>query len=463
MKSLTFKIFQHYFPRSFFGLAVAEIAVLITAFYFGAHLYIVSILHESPSTYLLFKGLVFAFIIFFALMAIGLYWHNEEGIFDQLFRITIGYLVGIVISIFFFELFPYISFEQGELLLVAVIGFTGILILRWLYYLLSGHEILKKRFIVLGAGVKASRLDELNLQESKIVGYIPESDQNHYCLANKKLLQYNKSLVEIAKEHQVSNIIIALDERRKRFPVEDLIECKMSGIRIMDFTEFYESHKEQININELTPSNIIFSHGFGTAVLSKHSKRLLDLSASSILLILTTPLILLTILAILIDSHARGPVIYRQTRVGKDEVPFDVLKFRTMSIDAEKDGKAVWAKNNDPRVTRVGRFLRKFRIDELPQLINVIRGEMSFVGPRPERPEFVERLSAQIPYYRLRHKIKPGITGWAQISYPYGSTDRDAIEKLQYDLYYIKNYSTLLDLNILFQTVHTVLWGRGAR
>ena len=462
VKSITFKIFQCYFPRSLFSLALAEIAILATAFYFGAHIYIASIPHELPSAYLFIKGLVFAFIIFFAMMAIGLYWHNEEGIFEKLFRITIGYLVGIIIFIFFFDLFPYVSFDKGEFALVAVMGFAGVLVFRWSYYLLSDHDILKQRFLVLGAGTKASRLAELNLHESKIVGYIPVSDQNHY-LANRKLLQYNKSLVEIAKEHQANNIIVALDERRKCFPVEDLIECKMSGIQIMDLTEFFESHKEQININELSPSSIIFSSGFRAAIIASYSKRLFDIGVSSLLLILTLPLMILTAIAISIDSHGRGSIIYRQTRVGKGEAPFEVLKFRTMNVDAEKDGKAIWAKNKDPRVTRVGRVLRKFRIDELPQLINVIRGEMSFVGPRPERPEFVQQLSTKIPYYRLRHKIKPGITGWAQISYPYGSSEEDATKKLQYDLYYIKNYSMLLDLNILFQTVHTVLWGRGAR
>jgi len=234
-------------------------------------------------------------------------------------------------------------------------------------------------------------------------------------------------------------------------------------MEILELPSFLERETGKVRLDVLNPSWIIFGEGFRNSLLQRALERSLDVVASAMLLILATPLMLLAIVAIKLEDGWRAPVIYRQARVGRNNETFNIVKFRSMRTDAEKPGEAVWATPDDPRVTRVGSVMRKTRIDELPQLFAVLRGDMSFVGPRPERPEFVARLEQQIPYYRERHTVKPGITGWAQLCYPYGASEKDALEKLQYDLYYVKNRSLLFDLAILIQTVEVVLWGKGAR
>lgn len=321
--------------------------------------------------------------------------------------------------------------------------------------------MLKRQVLVLGSGKQAQQLEKLNLQDVRLVGFLPVGGPE--LVDTSRILREVKPLCEVACEHRVDEVVVALDERRKNFPLDELLECKMRGIKVVDVVSFYEARTGQIKLSALNPSNLIFSDGFRKSLLISASKRLFDITISLLLLIFTFSIMVLAAIGIILESRWSDPIFYSQIRVGKDGKHFKVFKFRTMVIDAEKDGKPRWADKNDPRVTKIGRLLRKLRVDELPQLINVIRGEMSFVGPRPERPAFVEQLAGQVPYYLLRHKVKPGITGWAQIAYPYGSSVEDAVEKLQYDLYYIKNYSMLFDLYILFQTVHTVLWGRGAR
>jgi len=237
----------------------------------------------------------------------------------------------------------------------------------------------------------------------------------------------------------------------------------MAGIQIVDIVGFFERQTGRINIEALNPSSMVFADGIIQAVLKSYVHRFLDLIISLFVLILTLPLTLLAALFIWMESGLRGPILYKQTRVGRDGKLFRILKFRSMTVDAERYGGARWAVADDARITPVGNVLRKTRIDELPQLINVLKGDMSFVGPRPERPEFVDELVNEIPFYDLRHRVNPGITGWAQICYPYGASREDAKDKLEYDLYYIKNYSLFLDLMILIQTAQVILWGKGAR
>ena len=268
------------------------------------------------------------------------------------------------------------------------------------------------------------------------------------------------NLVDYARSLKVDQLVVALRERSEVFPLEQILDCKMAGIRVIDAASFFEQQTGKIKIDALSPSTIVFAEGFIQAVLRSYTHRAFDVVVSVGMLLVTWPIMLATAVAIWLEDGL--PVLYRQVRVGRDNRHFAILKFRSMSTDAERDGIR-WAVAGDSRVTRVGRFIRKTRIDELPQLINVIRGEMSFVGPRPERPEFVAELEKKIPYYRVRHRVNPGITGWAQICYPYGASDRDALEKLQFDLYYIKNYSLFLDLMILIQTAQVILWGKGAR
>jgi sugar transferase (PEP-CTERM system associated) len=254
-----------------------------------------------------------------------------------------------------------------------------------------------------------------------------------------------------------------MDDRRRGFPMHEFLECRLAGIDIIELPSFLERETGKVRLDVLNPSWIIFGGGFRATQVERWLERGFDIVASLLLLLLAMPIMFVTTIAIMIEDGMRAPVLYRQSRVGQHGRVFDVLKFRSMRVDAEPAGEARWAVQDDPRVTRVGAFIRKTRIDELPQLCNVLRGEMSFVGPRPERPEFVEQLEERIPYYRERHSVKPGITGWAQLCYPYGSSERDAVEKLQYDLYYVKNRSLLFDLAILVQTVEVVLWGKGAR
>jgi sugar transferase (PEP-CTERM system associated) len=237
----------------------------------------------------------------------------------------------------------------------------------------------------------------------------------------------------------------------------------MAGVSIVNPPAFLEREQGKLNIEMLSPSWLIFEPGFTRNGIKVVLARLFDVISSLIILIITFPILLLTALIIAAESGFKHPIFYKQTRVGLDGKTFDLLKFRSMKVDAEKDGKAVWAKKNDDRITMIGKFIRKVRIDELPQIINILKGDMRLVGPRPERPEFVRELAKKIPYYEQRHSVKPGLAGWAQLRSPYGATEKDAYEKLQYDLYYVKNYNIVMDLFILIQTVEIVVLGKGAR
>jgi sugar transferase (PEP-CTERM system associated) len=264
----------------------------------------------------------------------------------------------------------------------------------------------------------------------------------------------------IAKAGGVDRIIVALDERRGKFPLEQLLFCRLKGIRVDDGVAFTEQLSGKLSVENLHPSFLIFSDGFKRSAVFKKGKRVFDILFSLVGLTVFAPVSLIISIANKLDSA--GPILYHQQRVGEDGKIFDLLKFRSMQGDAEKDGP-VWAKTNDQRITQVGRFIRRLRLDEIPQMINVLRGEMSFIGPRPERPFFVDILKKEVPYYAERHVIKPGITGWAQIRYRYGASKEDALEKLEYDLYYVKHMSLLFDLMIIFETVKIVLLGKGAR
>ena len=266
---------------------------------------------------------------------------------------------------------------------------------------------------------------------------------------------------EIASQGNVDRIIVALEERRGRLPTEELLKCRMGGISVEEGIAFYEHLTGKLLIERAYPSFLIFSNGFIKSTYHRVVKAAMDYFLSSVGLIISLPIIALAALAIKIDSS--GPIFYRQERVGRNGKIFRLIKFRSMKENAEEETGPVWAEENDERVTRVGKILRKLRLDEIPQMVNILRGEMSFVGPRPERPHFVEQLKKEIPFYEKRLVAKPGITGWAQIEYPYGASKEDALEKLKYDLYYLKNISIFSDLSIIFQTVRIVLFGRGAR
>jgi sugar transferase (PEP-CTERM system associated) len=288
-------------------------------------------------------------------------------------------------------------------------------------------------------------------------------DNDEVAVPESSLVELDAPLSTWAVDHGVDEIVVGPDERRQNLDMHQLLLCRAHGMVVSDVATFYERETGRVSLDILLPSWLAFSAGFHSSFISDRVKRLFDVVVSLVLLILASPVILLAAAAVWIESGFRGPILYRQARVGTNDTIFHVLKFRSMRPDAEADGTARWATVGDDRITRVGRILRRYRIDELPQIYNVLRGEMSFVGPRPERPEFVDHLESIFPRYADRHRVKPGLTGWAQIRYPYGASDRDAFEKLQYDLYYVKNRNLQLDLTILLQTAEVVLWGRGAR
>ena len=270
-----------------------------------------------------------------------------------------------------------------------------------------------------------------------------------------------EQILETIKDKNIAQIIVALSERRGVLPVRDMFSCKLRGVEVIDAVNYYEKQTGKLLVEYIHPGWFVFSKGFLITRLMFKKQRIVDIVMAGLLLLLTLPFFPLIALAIRFDSP--GKVLFRQKRVGFKEREFDLIKFRTMRENAEKDTGAVWAQETDSRVTRLGGLMRKCRIDELPQLINVLKGEMSFIGPRPERPEFVRQLNEKIPYYSRRHSVRPGLTGWAQIKYPYGASDEDALEKLRYDLYFIKNFSLRLEMKIILGTFGVVLFGKGGR
>jgi sugar transferase (PEP-CTERM system associated) len=294
-----------------------------------------------------------------------------------------------------------------------------------------------------------------------VVGFIDDdASRVGERIVNPAIVGTPADIPALIERHQIDRIVVGLADRRGKLPVEQLLRAKLAGVRIEDATTTYERITGKILLDDLRPSWLIFSDGFRVSRMTRWIKRAIDLTLSLVMGLLALPVMALTALAIWLEDG--GPVLYRQERVGEGGRPFTLSKFRSMRTDAEKAGKPIWARDGDDRVTRVGRVIRKTRLDELPQLWNVLRGDMSFVGPRPERAYFVAELARQIPFYQQRHAVKPGVTGWAQVKYRYGSSVEDAMEKLRYDLYYIKHLSVFFDLTIVFDTVKVVLFRKGA-
>jgi sugar transferase (PEP-CTERM system associated) len=323
----------------------------------------------------------------------------------------------------------------------------------------------KRRILVFGTGFKAQEVKralEKSDPGAEIVGFFAGPNENDSIIDDNQTFKHGRTLTETAIALNAQEIVVALSERRGgSMPLRELLDCKLRGIRVLDLASYFEKSLGQIRLDALYAGWLIFGDGFNQSYLRSLIKRISDIVFSMILLIMTLPIMLVTMLLIGLESGF--PILFRQERVGRNGRLFNVIKFRSMQRDAEADGKPVWAKSTDDRVTKVGRIIRKLRIDELPQLFNVLKGDMSLVGPRPERPFFVDQLTREIPFYAVRHSVKPGITGWAQVCYHYGATVEDAAEKLQYDLYYVKNHSLFLDVHILFQTIGVVITGKGAQ
>ena len=370
----------------------------------------------------------------------------------------------IVLAVLYF-LRPGLMIGNGTFVSALFVFLVAILGWRLAFNRVTGSLKLEERILFVGTGETARKVARQILDQHdfayRVVGFVDDDPSRiGVRIVNPGIIGTHADIERLVATHQIDRIVVGLLDRRGKLPVEELLRAKMAGVRVEDATTTYERVTGKILIDDLRPSWLIFSDGFRVSRVSRLMKRTIDLTLSLVMAILTLPLMLVTALLVLLDDG--GPVLYRQERVGKNGRTFTLSKFRSMRKDAEKGGTPIWAKDGDDRVTRIGRFLRKTRLDELPQLWNVLRGDMSFVGPRPERPFFVERLSADIPFYQQRHAVKPGLTGWAQVKYRYGSSLEDAMEKLRYDLYYIKHLSVFFDLTIVFDTVKVVLFRKGA-
>lgn len=467
---MAIRIFQHYWQLPLAILAAVEALIFFAAPYGTAiiaqRLDLSGLGRLEDVTYSL--GFFFAGTLFLSMTAMGLYNARQRsrlpGVLARVAASVFG--GGLVIALLAY-LIPALEIPRGALLLTIAIAFAGSFVVRVVFDTLVDEEVFKRRVLVYGAGKRAASIARLRRRSDRrgftVIGYVPADGDEPSMIAEPMLVNSGKSLLDLCVEHAVDEIVVAMDDRRRQFPMNELLECRLEGVDIVDLVTFLERETGKVRLDVLNPSWMIFSEGFRQGRLHTTLERAFDIVASLILLTLALPAMVLTALAIKITEGPKASVFYRQVRVGQYGRPFKLLKFRSMREDAERDGKPQWAQQNDTRVTRVGAFIRLTRIDELPQILNVLRGEMSFVGPRPERPEFVEQLNERIPYYRERHSIKPGITGWAQLCYPYGSSEQDATEKLQYDLFYVKNHTLLFYLAILVQTVEVILWRKGAR
>jgi sugar transferase (PEP-CTERM system associated) len=374
-------------------------------------------------------------------------------------------LTSIVLAAIFYA-FPQMILGRGVFLISLLLILSTMILWRFFVTWLLGHPRLAERVLIIGTDTNAIDIarEALDRPEHgyKIVGFVGDDPALvGQSLINPSVIGLMDDLQALVSRHHINRVVLAMNERRGRMPVGPLIEMKLrDGLLIEEADSFYERLTGKISTGTLRPSWLIFSRPSRRILLYSQIRRVLDVVLSVIGFLLSLPLMAIAAIAIKLDS--RGPILYRQKRVGQRNQIFTIMKFRSMRVDAEPDGP-VWAEEDDPRITRVGRIIRKLRIDELPQFLNIIRGEMTFVGPRPERPEFVAQLEQQIPYYSQRHLVKPGLTGWAQVRYPYCASVEDAVQKLQYDLYYIKNQSLMLDMVTLFETARIVLFGRGAR
>ena len=464
------RISNHYVSKIVFVLLFVEVLVLLGAAYAGAAVRFLdpaAFANVRQLDHFLTSALAFAGAIIFSMSAMGMYQLNfSEGLRNPFFtKLMPSFLLGFIILTLVFYVAPDLYFGRGVLLMVFVLAGAGILIARTIFFKTSELRFLQSRIMFLGGGALAKECADLAMGKDtyhryEIAGFLANPAEE-VCVDPDKLLKVRDgdSLVALANQYNVEEIVVSVQNRRGGFPIKELLDCKLQGVKVTDAATFFERETCQIRVDSLQPSWLVFGGGFDQSFARTFMKRCFDLICSTIILAVTFPIMLGA--ALLVYLEDRGAVFYSQERVGLDGKPFRVHKFRSMGTDAEKGGKPQWAAQNDPRVTRIGNIMRKTRIDELPQILNVFKGQMSFVGPRPERPYFVEQLIEVVPYYNVRHSIKPGITGWAQVRYGYGASAEDALQKLQYDLYYVKNNSLFLDILVLIDTLKVVLFRSG--
>lgn len=439
------------------------VSVLLSYFFLNSSGHFLAIALQD----VVWRGVVMAFICQSCMYLLDMYDLKYSQTWGEIFfslLFSIGFVcVGIGLLTYALPRFGI----EGNMYYMTIV-FVAVLLLLWrmAFDIYLQRIAPGERVLILGTGVAAKLLgqeirqrERLGFQLTGFVGIAPEEIGK--IEGDMKLLGNFSQLMEIAKTYRVNKVLVALNERRGGYPVQMLLDLKVMGINVVEWTEYFEKLVGWIPIENLAPSYFIFQPGFRKTRLLLYARRVIGILAAVVLIALLSPLMFIT--AILVKADSNGPVFYMQERVGKRGKVFRIIKFRSMRQDAERSGGAEWAVENDPRVTRVGRWIRRTRIDEIPQLFNVLKGDLDIVGPRPERPEFVKTLTEMIPYYSLRHNISPGLTGWAQVMFMYCGTIEESKEKLQYDLFYIKNMSIKLDLLILFRTIKIVLLGRGAR
>ena len=470
-KSMPVRLFNGNLHLPAVVLALSEIAIAISAVYlavwvrFAGFSDTFAAFHTTVGS-IWPRALVFAGVLLLSLASLGLYQLRQRARFTGiLVRLLIAVLLAQAMIALVFYLAPSLFVGRGVIGLAGIFAFLELALARFVFLHVADEDMFKRRVLVLGSGARAATITNRLRRRAdqrgfKIVGYV-RAPGDAADVASHHIVQSDDGLLQVAMRHKVEEIVVAPDDRRGGLPVNELLECRIRGVEVCDILEFFERESGRVEVELMQPSWLIFSKGFRSDLVRLVSKRLFDLLVGAGVLVIGLPIALLTSIAIFLED--RGPILYRQTRVGRNGRPFPMLKFRSMSVNAEPNGEAVWAVQNDPRVTRVGALIRKLRIDELPQVLNVLVGQMSFVGPRPERPEFVKELAQTIPYYPERHSVKPGITGWAQVRYRYGSSEQDAQDKLEYDLYYVKHHSLAFDLMVLLQTVEVVLFRIGSR
>jgi len=445
-------------------LIVGDLIITALSAYLGVYVRFYGIPIHENYTFILPKAIIFSILMIFMCFLVDLY-NSENGIGKKAMFLKISF-AAIFASIILASIYYFIpSLELGRGILFIAIFITIVLQYVWhiAYTFFLKLPVAGKRVLILGTGPIAQTTGNiLNASNNgfALAGYVNCIGEPIH-VPESSIVGNGDGLFATAMKEKVQKIVVSLSERRGTLPVREVLDCKLNGIDIVDCPSFYEQLTGKLLIENMNPSHLIFSDGFRITMFSRYIKRVFDMLFAVIGLALSFPFLI--IVPVLLKLDSKGPVLFKQKRVGEGEKLFTLYKFRTMVADAEKDSGPVWSQTGDKRITKLGKWLRKTRIDEIPQLFNVIHGDMSFIGPRPERKFFVESLKKQIPYYSERHCVKPGITGWAQVRYEYGDSIEDAIEKLRYDLYYIKYQSISLDLLILLDTIKVILFGRGGR
>jgi sugar transferase (PEP-CTERM system associated) len=462
------RIFSHYVSRKLVFLVGLDALVLMLSAYVGISLHLYATVGALPSAEAALppQAAAFALWVLVVMTSTGLYQlQPSESVRSVLGRLVTAVLFGFAVTFLVSYVLPSLHMGSDALVIAVIVALTGSILVRFAFFKWGNISAFKPRVLVLGTGSRVMKLAEFaqRNQNHVVVGYLALQPSKHFVPLPRVLpMEPGESLLSVVEKYRIDQIVIGVRDRRDGgLPLQQLLECRLRGVKITELTTFFEREYRQVLLESLNPSWMVLGEGFRQGFARAVVKRLFDLTASTVLLLLTLPIMFVTALCIFLESGL--PVFYRQERSGESGRVFTLYKLRSMKHGAESDGTPRWAAANDDRTTRVGRIIRKLRIDELPQIINVFKGEMSFVGPRPERPFFVDQLVKQIPYYSLRHCVKPGITGWAQVRYTYGASLDDAIEKLQYDLYYVKNHRLFLDIMILIATVEVVLRGKGVR